>query len=42
MARVNDGISEGLKGQTDSVSEIRICNCISDLISITYLKQEIL
>jgi hypothetical protein len=26
------------RGQTDSVSGIRICNCISDLLSIT-LKQ---
>jgi predicted porin len=31
-----------LKGQTDSVSEIRMCNCISGLLSITYLKQQIL
>jgi len=29
-------------GQPESVSERRICNRISDLISITYLKQEIL
>jgi hypothetical protein len=30
------------RGQTESVSEIRVCNCISDLLSITYLKQQIL
>jgi hypothetical protein len=29
-------------GQTDSVSGIRMCNCISALLSITYLKQQIL
>jgi hypothetical protein len=27
------------RGRTDSVSEIRICNCISYLLSIAYLKQ---
>jgi hypothetical protein len=31
-----------LAGQTESVSERRMCNCISDLLSITYLKQQIL
>jgi PAS domain S-box-containing protein len=30
------------RGQTDSVSERRMCNCISGLLSITYLKQQIL
>jgi hypothetical protein len=29
-------------GQTGSVSERRMCNCISGLLSITYLKQQIL
>jgi hypothetical protein len=28
-----------IKGQHTSVSERRFCNCISDLLSITYLKQ---
>jgi hypothetical protein len=38
----NDIESAQLRGQTESLSEIRLCNCMSDLLSITYLKQQIL
>jgi hypothetical protein len=39
LATILSEYQERIPGQTESVSERRICNCISDLLSIAYLKQ---